>query len=153
MAEILNAKQESFVNEYVRGKSGKQAAIDAGYAPKTAEITASKLLRLAKVKAAIEARRKPAMEAAIVDQTWVLTKLKEIVLVNSHQYQKEGFEGPMFNPDGTPLMKMVDAQAANSALKTLAACLQMGKEKGEKDATIESLAESLRGLINGPKRD
>ena len=151
MAEILNEMQERFVNGYLSGKSGKQAAIDAGYSPRTAEAMASRLLRTVKVKAAIDARRKLAMEAAVVDQTWVLSKLKEVVLVNSHLYQKEGFEGPMFNPDGSPLMKMVDAAAANAALKTLAACLQMGKEKGNKDATIETLAETLRSLINGPE--
>lgn len=152
--EVLNSRQEAFVNAYVSDgcKNGKQAAIAAGYASKTAEVTASKLLRLGKVKEAIEARRKPAKEAAIVDAAFVFSKLKEVVLVNSHLYQKEGFEGPMFNPDGSPLMKMVDAAAANAALKTLAGCLQMGKEKGDKDSTIASLAESLRGLIDGPKR-
>jgi phage terminase small subunit len=45
----LNHKQAAFVQEYLIDRNGKQAAIRAGYAPKNAEITASKLLRLAKV--------------------------------------------------------------------------------------------------------
>lgn len=152
--KVLNPKQEAFVNAYVSGgcKNGTQAAIDAGYAAKTARVTASKLLTLANIKNAIEARRQPAKEAAIVDAAFVFSKLKETVLVNSHLIQKEGFEGPMFNADGSPVMRQVDAQATVSALKTLASCLQMGKEKGDKDSTIASLAETLRGLIDGPKR-
>lgn len=133
-------------------KNGTQAAIDAGYAAKTARVTASKLLTLVNIQDAIEARRQPAKEAAIVDAAFVFSKLKETVLVNSHLIQKEGFEGPMFNADGSPVMRQVDAQATVSALKALASCLGIGKEKEDKDATIASLAETLRGLIDGPKR-
>lgn len=140
------------MNALLSGKCKRQAAIEAGYKPSAAHVQANRMLKNDKVNEAISERQRVAMEAAVVDQTWVLMKLKEVVLVNSHLYQKEGFEGPMFNPDGSPLMKMVDAQAANAALKTLAGCLQMGKEKGDKDSTIASLAETLRGLIDGPKR-
>lgn len=44
----LNPKQEAFCREYLIDSNGKQAAIRAGYAPKNAEITASKYLRLSK---------------------------------------------------------------------------------------------------------
>ena len=152
--EVLNSRQEAFVNAYVSDgcKKGKHAAIAAGYASKTAEVTASKLLRLGKVKEAIEARRKPAKEAAIVDAAFVFSKLKETVLVNSVLIQKEGFQGKMYHDDGSPVMRQVDPVATVSALKALASCLGMGKEKEDKDATIATLAESLRGLIDGPKR-
>lgn len=51
----LNPKRAAFVAEYPKDKNGKQAAIRAGYSPRSAEVTASRLLRDAKVKAAIEA--------------------------------------------------------------------------------------------------
>jgi phage terminase small subunit len=46
----LNPKQAAFCREYVRDCNGKQAAIRAGYAPKTAEVRAVQLLRILKVK-------------------------------------------------------------------------------------------------------
>lgn len=45
----LTPKQRRFVNEYLIDLNGKQAAIRAGYAPKSAEVTASHLLSVAKV--------------------------------------------------------------------------------------------------------
>lgn len=104
------------------------------------------------IQDAIEARRQPAKEAAIVDAAFVFSKLKETVLVNSVLIQKEGFQGKMYHDDGSPVMRQVDPVATVSALKALASCLGMGKEKEDKDATIATLAETLRGLIDGPKR-
>jgi len=45
----LNEKQKRFVEEYLVDLNGKQAAIRAGYTPKTAEVQASRLLTYAKV--------------------------------------------------------------------------------------------------------
>lgn len=50
----LNPKQKLFVAEYLKDKNGKQAAIRAGYSPKTAEVQASRLLSVVKVKAAVD---------------------------------------------------------------------------------------------------
>ena len=50
----LNAKQQRFVEEYILDLNATQAAIRAGYSPKTAEVTGCKLLRNAKVAAAIQ---------------------------------------------------------------------------------------------------
>jgi phage terminase small subunit len=46
----MNDKQAAFCREYVKDCNGKQAAIRAGYAAKNADQTASKLLRISKVK-------------------------------------------------------------------------------------------------------
>lgn len=51
----LTDQQRLFVSEYLRDKCGKQAAIRAGYSVRSAESTASKLVRHPKVAAAIEA--------------------------------------------------------------------------------------------------
>lgn len=52
----LNPKQLQFVAEYMKDSNGKQSAIRAGYSAKTAEVTASKLLRHGKVRAELDRR-------------------------------------------------------------------------------------------------
>jgi len=52
----LNRKQQAFVDEYAVDRNGKQAAIRAGYSPRTAEGQASRLLSNAKVRAAVDAK-------------------------------------------------------------------------------------------------
>lgn len=52
----LTARQSRFVEEYLIDLNAKQAAIRAGYAERSAEVTASRLLSNAKVAAAIQER-------------------------------------------------------------------------------------------------
>lgn len=47
-------RQIQFAQEYVVDFNGKQAAIRAGYSAKSAEVTACKMLRMAKVRSEIE---------------------------------------------------------------------------------------------------
>lgn len=54
--ERLNEKQALFVEFYASTKNGKQSAIKAGYAEKTAHVTASKLLNIGKVGKAVDKR-------------------------------------------------------------------------------------------------
>jgi phage terminase small subunit len=54
MADSAPNKQIQFAQEYVIDFNGKQAAIRAGYAEGSAEVTASRLLRNAKVRSEIE---------------------------------------------------------------------------------------------------
>ncbi len=49
----LNPKQQRFASEYSKDPNGKQAAVRAGYSPRTAESQASRLLRNAKVAALV----------------------------------------------------------------------------------------------------
>lgn len=51
---LENEKHEAFALQFVIDLNGKQAAIRAGYSPKTAEVQASKLLRIPKVRARID---------------------------------------------------------------------------------------------------
>lgn len=50
----LTQRQQMFVDEYLVDLNGKQAAIRAGYSPKTAEVQASRLLTVVKVPAHID---------------------------------------------------------------------------------------------------
>lgn len=65
-------KRKLFVEAYcTNGGNGKQAAITAGFAPRSAEVTASRLLRHAKVSAAVQQRRGEAFAHA--QRTTLLT--------------------------------------------------------------------------------
>jgi phage terminase small subunit len=52
---MLTPNQARFVEEYIVDLNGKQAAVRAGYSPKTAEVQASRLLKYAQVQAALKA--------------------------------------------------------------------------------------------------
>ena len=73
----LTPKQAAFVREYAVDKNGKQAAIRAGYSPKTAEAQASRLLSYAKVRAAVDAALKEVAEKTETEAEWVRRRLKE----------------------------------------------------------------------------
>jgi len=73
----LTPKQAAFVREYVVDKNGKQAAIRAGYSPKTAEVQASRLLSYAKVRAAVDAALKEVAEKTETEAEWIRRRLKE----------------------------------------------------------------------------
>lgn len=74
----LNQKQLRFCEEYVIDNNGKHAAIRAGYAANSAEVSASKLLRIAKVQEKIQELRAKISEKCEIDATWVLNRFKEI---------------------------------------------------------------------------
>jgi phage terminase small subunit len=62
--KALSRREEAFVESVVGGKTATQAAIDAGYAPRSAPSRASKLARRGKIIAAINARREVAVAQA-----------------------------------------------------------------------------------------
>lgn len=65
----LTVKERRFVDAHLgpcRG-NGTQAAIKAGYAPRSAHVTAARLLKKANVRRAIDARQAKQEQAAIAD--------------------------------------------------------------------------------------
>lgn len=87
----LTPKQEEFVREYLVDLNGKQAAIRAGYSPHSAEVTASKLLRVPKVAAAIAQGRGERAERVQVEADDVLRELMRIAFADPAK---------AFGPDG-----------------------------------------------------
>lgn len=71
----LTPKQQRFVEEYLVDLNATQAAIRAGYSPKTAEQQGSRLLGNVKVAGAIEVAQALRSERTQVDADWVLTRL------------------------------------------------------------------------------
>lgn len=77
-AAKLTAKQSRFVDEYLVDLNATQAAIRAGYSEKTAESQGARLLRNAKVAAAIQERMADREKRTEVTQDRVLKELARL---------------------------------------------------------------------------
>ena len=117
----LTARQERFVDEYLVDLNAKQAAIRAGYSPKSAHVEGSRLLTNAKVAAAISAAKQERSEATKIDAEYVLQKLHQIV-ERCLQEVKPALHAktrqPMKDKDGNALFTF-NAAGANQALALL----------------------------------
>lgn len=75
----LNARQQRFVDEYLaNGGNATQAAIAAGYSEKSAEVTACKLLRNAKVAKAVETGQQEIKKDLGITAEWKREQLRKI---------------------------------------------------------------------------
>ena len=74
----LSERQLMFIDEYLIDLNGTQAAIRAGYNPKSARTVASQLLAKSNILTRVDARRLELSEATKVNQEWVLNRLIEI---------------------------------------------------------------------------
>lgn len=76
----LNARQLKFAERILDGNcTGKQAAIDAGYVPASAEVTSSQLLRNPKVAAYIAEARAATEERAAISRERAAECMQEIL--------------------------------------------------------------------------
>lgn len=85
-AEGLTPKQARFKDEYLLDLNGKQAAIRAGYSPKTAEQQASRLLSHAKVAASIARAQERRSAETGITQERVLTELALLAFSDLEHY-------------------------------------------------------------------
>lgn len=72
----LNPRQQRFVAEYLIDLNATQAAIRAGYAPASAHVHASRMLKDAKISEAVEQGKSATLERAEIDQDWVVGEFK-----------------------------------------------------------------------------
>lgn len=82
----LTDKQKRFCEEYLIDLNATQAAIRAGYSTKTAEQTASRLLRNVKVKEYIAKRQKELSRSTEITQERVIKELALIAFSNNADY-------------------------------------------------------------------
>src|ERR1700746_3486508 len=88
---MLTPKQSRFVEEYLVDLNGKQAAIRAGYSANTAEVQASRLLRIVKIQVALSAAMRARSRNTEVTPDRVLAELAKIGFANMRDYwPKEG---------------------------------------------------------------
>lgn len=89
----MNAKQEAFAREYAVDRNGKQAAIRAGYSPKSAEVTASKLLRNPKVAALVaelDQRHAAAAEISAEETVCELARVGTASITDAMRWDDDG---------------------------------------------------------------
>ena len=84
--EILHEKQIRFCNEYLIDFNGTQAAIRAGYAEKTAEQQACRLLRNVKVANFLDERKEEISKSSKVSIDKVVNELGYIAFSNITDY-------------------------------------------------------------------
>lgn len=139
MKNKLSVKHSMFVNSMLKGNTETQAAIDAKYSPRSAHVTACRLLKNAKIKEALDKGKEKAADKAGVTVEYVVGKLKGIADVCSAEVIKTD---PVSNET---LKVVVDANGANQSLKMLGQHLAMFTDKvevGMSDALAERLARA-----------
>lgn len=135
----MTPKQERFVAEYLVDLNATQAAIRAGYSPKTAGSQGDRLLKNAEIAAAVVAAQAKRAERTEVTQDYVLTKLVENV---ERSMQAE----PVRDREGTPTGEYVyQGSVANGALTLLGKHLGMFGEKQTHDGEV------VIRIVRGPK--
>jgi phage terminase small subunit len=110
----LTDKQKRFCEEYLIDLNATQAAIRAGYSPKTAEQTASRLLRNVKVQEYIAKRQKELSRSTEITQERVIKELALIAFSNNADYSRvvekkmqtevDGVLVDVLDEDGKPIM-------------------------------------------------
>ncbi len=110
----LTDKQKRFCEEYLIDLNATQAAIRSGYSPKTAEQTASRLLRNVKVQEYIAKRQKELSRSTEITQERVIKELALIAFSNNADYahvvekklqvEAGGTLVDVLDKDGNPVM-------------------------------------------------
>lgn len=131
----LSPKQQLFADEYLIDLNATQAAIRAGYSPKTADVKGSQLLRIVKVRTHIEQKMAERSRRTGINQDRVLQELAKIAFVKA-----------------TDLIDPKDASVLENASDDDLAVIQSIKVKeswGEKGSSVEreiKLADKTRSL-------
>ena len=113
---MLSGKRLRFCEIYLETMNAADSAVKAGYSPRSANVTASRLLKNDMVKQYLEHALKERAERTGVSTDYVVKNLVEIVERCLHEKDPNG-------------RNKFDAQAANRALELLGKHLGMFSEK------------------------
>jgi phage terminase small subunit len=89
----LTSKKARFVEEFLVDLNGRQAAIRAGYSPKTAEVQASRLLRNAKVEAAVKEAVEARSRRTQITADLVILELAKLAFSNISDFLQVHCDG------------------------------------------------------------
>ena len=145
--KTLTPKQQRFIDEYLIDLNATQAAIRAGYSPRTARAIACENLAKPDIQEAIAEAKRERSEATKIDAEWVLREL-----VKLHQRVTQEIK-PKLHPKTRKQMKdeegnllfVFNAAAANRALELIGKHTDIGayKDRLEVSGGI-SLVERLQ---------
>lgn len=136
----LNAKQQRFCDEYLIDLNGTQAAIRAGYSPKTANEQASQLLAKLSTQEYISEKQKEISKNTGITVELVLNELKKIGFSNVQDYIEEGNS----ITDITTIDR--DKAAAVSSIKKSTTVFGDEKTGGTKDVVEFKLWDKVSAL-------
>jgi len=139
MAAKLTDKQRAFCREYMIDLNATKAAVRAGYSKKGAEVTASKLLRVAKVQSVIEKLRHESEQRTQIKADDILRSIKSIADDASQLVRRD---------DGTK--SMLNPMAALRAYELLGKHLAMWTERREVNADVK--LSGIEVVIVDPKK-
>ena len=77
--ELLNERQQAFIDNYLQTGNATQSAIAAGYSPKTAQVQGSQLLRHRLIVKHLEARNKAMNLESIANAQELQERLTSII--------------------------------------------------------------------------
>lgn len=148
----LSPKQAAFVREYLVDLNGTQAAIRAGYSPKTAVVQGSRLLTYANIQSAIQKAMDKRAAKVEVSAEYVLRNLMEVserclqrapVMVGQGKERKQAQEWVMDPETGEEVLANVwqfDAQGVCRANELIGKNLKMFTDKVEHSGTVHVYA-------------
>ena len=134
----LTAKQKIFVQEYLVDLNATQAAIRAGYSPKTANRTASENLSKPDIQAAIHKSMQKREKRVEVNQDYVISKLFEIT-------EKEASDMPESDLKYGSKIKAIELLGKHVGAWDR-------KDDKNKDAVIEGI-KALADIVKKPQPD
>lgn len=109
----MTARQQRFVEEYLVDLNATQAAIRAGYSPKTANEQGARLLANVSIREAIEHARTEQQQRTQINADWVLKKLVENV-------ERAMQAIPVLDHEGNPTGEYrYEGSVANKALELI----------------------------------
>lgn len=83
--EDLNDQQKQFVIEYLKDKHATQAALRAGYSPKSASTLGYQLLQKPHVRAAIDSQLRAAAELSLVTAADVIAQMWQLATLDANE--------------------------------------------------------------------
>lgn len=142
----LNQRQKLFASEYIKLGNGTQAAINAGYSPRTSGAQAEKLLKKAEIKSFITAEIEKMHDANIMTAKEALSILSDIAR------GKRDEEVLMMNPltgEVERLMKKADNNTVIKAIVEILKRYPTAKQSEKLELEIRKLREQLDSGVEG----
>lgn len=144
--EKLTPKQRMFAAEYRIDFNGTQAAIRAGYSPKTANAQAARLLTKVNIQEEIKQLQNERIEATGISADYVLNSLKSVA-------ERCMQEEQVFDREGNPTGEYQFAHAgANKALELLGKYLKLFTDVSETKNKHEFIGWEIE-LVKSPQKE
>lgn len=136
---LLTQKQLSFINEYLVDGNGTQAAIRAGYSPKTARSIAAENLKKPRIAGTIERYKLQALEYADEDRGRIVQMLARLAFADIPEifYPNGSLKHPKVWP--RQILDRINFAKSNAKLKRAAKGRRRAKTSDMDDERIKIL--------------